>query len=197
MVISPTCSGDSQSFSFTNNRSDLLKELSNGNGTCTLISEYNNKLLCAPFVAMVIFDTTTMIAISDGFIRRAPGRSWTEKLKSVMLNKHVGPISGLFLRSGQIYYLATVGVHFSTAVIALSSVIDAIYIAQLSFLVSVFHNIMICRVFRLLKSGAFDYSEPDTIVVFSVSTHSTATCPIAFTDISDCPDILGSVDRNT
>ncbi|KAK7681906.1 hypothetical protein QCA50_014868 [Cerrena zonata] len=167
-----------------------ITDFPNEDGTCTLMTDYNSKLLCAPFIALVLFDTTTMVAISDGFIRQAPGRSWTEKLKSVMLVKHMGRMSGLFLRSGQIYYLATVGIHLSIFVISLCSTVHSKYIGQLSFLASIFHSIMTCRVFRLLKAGAFVYSESDSTTVFPLSTYSTETCPMAFQNTFDRSDTL-------
>ncbi|KAK7681905.1 hypothetical protein QCA50_014867 [Cerrena zonata] len=172
-----------------------VSDLPNQDGTCELIATYNNKLLCTPFIAQAIFDTAVMVAISIGFVRHSPGPSWNEKLKSTILIKHMGHISGLFLRSGQIYYLTTIGIHLTMAVIASSSAIPPDYIGQLSLLTSTFHSIMTCRVFRLLKLSQFDQSSDATF--FRPATYSAATSPIAFQGGSNNSHTSASWDQNS
>ncbi|KAK7681896.1 hypothetical protein QCA50_014858 [Cerrena zonata] len=125
----------------------------NPDGTCTFHTSYNKKLLSVPFLALVIFDTAVIIATSASFITGSSSRSWRTKLKSMITTKDVGHISKIFLRSGQIYYLVTIGIHLFMFIIMISPSIKipTYYIGELSLLTCIFHNMMSCRVFRLLK----------------------------------------------
>lgn len=66
---------------------------------------YNHWLLFTPFIALIVFDTATIIAILAGFAMHSPDSSWIAKIKSVISVKHMGHLSGVFVRSGLIYYL--------------------------------------------------------------------------------------------
>ncbi|KAK7681904.1 hypothetical protein QCA50_014866 [Cerrena zonata] len=74
-------------------------------GTCGVEISYRYVFLCIPFFALVIFDTAVIVATSIGLVVHGTGSSWTGRLKSGMLTRDMGHISGLFLRSGQIYYV--------------------------------------------------------------------------------------------
>ncbi|KAK7681908.1 hypothetical protein QCA50_014870 [Cerrena zonata] len=119
---------------------------------------YTIWLLFIPYVALVIFDTATMMAIIVGFASMyRPDSSWIARVTSTISMKHMGHISGVFVRSGLIYYLATVGIHLSLAVlVVLPSNISLPVLGELGVLGAIFHNIMTCRVFRILKLGALD-----------------------------------------
>ncbi|KAK7681897.1 hypothetical protein QCA50_014859 [Cerrena zonata] len=140
-----------------------VTSLRNQDGTCEIDAVYNDALLCAPFFALVIFDTAVIVTTCIGFVAHSTGPSWTAKLKSAMLLRNMGHISGLFVRSGQIYYATTIGIHVSMAIIASSSAIPSAAVGQLSALSSIFHGIMTSRVFRLLKLGAVDQANASSI----------------------------------
>ena len=76
-----------------------------GDGTCILRPEFDGTFLGLPLIAIVVFDTATMIAVVVGFVMNSPARSWSGRIRSVLLIKDMGKLSGTLLRSGQIYYL--------------------------------------------------------------------------------------------
>ena len=76
-----------------------------GDGTCILRPEFDGTFLGLPLIAIVVFDTATMIAVVIGFVMNSPARSWSGRIRSVLLIKDMGKLSGTLLRSGQIYYL--------------------------------------------------------------------------------------------
>ncbi|KAK7681918.1 hypothetical protein QCA50_014880 [Cerrena zonata] len=154
------------------------------NGKCDFTPiVYVSWLLFAPYLALVIFDTTTMMAIIAGLATTyTPNSSWLTKVKSILSRKYMGHISGVFVRSGLIYYLATVGIHLSFAILVLmpSSIPTPIQ-GEISVLAVIFHNIMTCRVFRLLKLGALD--QPGT--TSSLPTDSLSATEIVFRNTSN------------
>lgn len=77
----------------------------NGDGTCELTISYNNQVICAPIFLMILFDTVTFFVISMSFIVHNPAPSWVGRVKAVVLLKYMGPTSGAYVRSGQMYYL--------------------------------------------------------------------------------------------
>ena len=89
---------------------------------CYFDTEYKTKLLCIPFIALVVFDTTMMLAISLGFVMHSADRTWSARVKSTMLMEHMGHLSKMFLRSGQIYYLSVVLISFSICPLSLTTV---------------------------------------------------------------------------
>ncbi|KAK7681900.1 hypothetical protein QCA50_014862 [Cerrena zonata] len=125
-----------------------------------------------------------MVAISHGFVKLSPGPSWMERLRSVLLIKDLGYLSKLFLRSGQIYYSATIGIHLAMAIIASSSAFLPDIIAQLTLLTTIIHGVMTCRMFRLLKLGAFDYLTDTTLDAPTQATEPYLT--IVFRNVSEC-----------
>lgn len=74
-------------------------------GRCEGETEYNSWLIFVPYLALVIFDTTTMMAILAGFAMHSPELSWFARVRSALSTKHMGHLSGVFVRSGLIYYL--------------------------------------------------------------------------------------------
>lgn len=173
--------------------------LPTSNGRCEGEIEYNGALLCVPFIALVVFDTATMTAILVGFAIHSPDSSWAAKIQSVISVKHLGHLSGVFVRSGLIYYMyvciyelinhsihdrrthrATIFIHLSMVIIISSSGLATPPIGELNIMINVFHTIMTCRVFRLLKLGAFDHPSGPSFPTI----HSTLTESIVFQDLS-------------
>lgn len=78
----------------------------NQDGTCSFGARFDIKMMSAPFIALVVFDTATVIVITMALVNYVPPEtSWSGRLKSVTHTKHLGQLSKTFLRSGQIYYL--------------------------------------------------------------------------------------------
>ncbi|KAK7681920.1 hypothetical protein QCA50_014882 [Cerrena zonata] len=154
--------------------------LPTADGRCEGEIEYNGALLCVPFIALVVFDTATMTAILVGFAIHSPDSSWAAKIQSVISVKHLGHLSGVFVRSGLIYYMATIFIHLSMVIIISSSALATPPIGELNIMINVFHTIMTCRVFRLLKLGAFDHPSGPSLPTI----HSTLTESIVFQDLS-------------
>lgn len=82
-----------------------IKTIRSEGGSCTSIFYLSDHLLPLPLVALVVFDTAVIIAISVHLTMHDSSRSWTSRLKSVIVAKHMGQITRSFLRSGQVYYL--------------------------------------------------------------------------------------------
>ena len=86
----------------------------NDDGSCDMTTDYNSRLLCIPIITMVIFDTVTMVVIMTGFVKQNLEPSWIGKLKASLSTKSMGHTSGVFLRSGQIYYMYVLGDNMDT-----------------------------------------------------------------------------------
>ncbi|KAK7681916.1 hypothetical protein QCA50_014878 [Cerrena zonata] len=140
-------------------------------------------MIFSSYITLVVFDTATMVAIIVGFTTMySPGSSWIARTKSTIMTKHMGHISGVFVRSGLIYYLATIGIHTSLAVlVSMPSTIPIFVLGELGVLAAIFHNIMTCRVFRLLKLGASD--QPGT--TSSLPFDCLSATEIVFRNTSD------------
>lgn len=74
-------------------------------GECNIVSEFHSGLLCVPFVSLVVFDTATIITTWVGLMTHSQTSNWLAYIKTAVSVKHMGRISRVFLRSGQIYYL--------------------------------------------------------------------------------------------
>ena len=144
-----------------------------GDGTCVLISQFDGTFLSLPMITVAVFDSAIVVFVSLGLVMNTPTSSWVSIVRPALLVNGMGSVSRALLRSGQIYYLcvitmtlvrtlylrthvntfcrATIGVHLSMVIITLDSTISAPYVSQLALLTSIFHTIMTCRVFRLLR----------------------------------------------
>ena len=74
-------------------------------GGCFELGTYNSRLLSAPIIAMLVFDSATMIVVLVGFANHSPAQSWAGKIRSLFTIEYMGHVSTVFLRSGQIYYV--------------------------------------------------------------------------------------------
>ncbi|KAK7681931.1 hypothetical protein QCA50_014893 [Cerrena zonata] len=153
-------------------------------GTCAATARITRLLVAIPFIALVSFDTAVMVAVSMYIVKYNPAQSWKEKVKILMQADHISQIERVLLRSGQIYYTATIGVHASLTVMVLLDSFSAVILAVLAIFGAVFQNIIVCRVFRLLKLAMVqDHDDVSsfTPVVFASNisslNHPTLTLP--------------------
>ncbi|KAK7695329.1 hypothetical protein QCA50_002520 [Cerrena zonata] len=109
------------------------------------------------FVAITIFDTLVFVAISAKVLKinsewRFPGKSW---IASFIHGDGLSHLSKVLLRSGQFYYLTTVGFNVFTLITLLSSnsTFSPTFRAGSTFVSLGLQNMMTCKVFRLLRLG--------------------------------------------
>ena len=76
-----------------------------GSEWCYETGVYHSRLLSAPIIAILVFDSATMIVVLVGFANHSPAQSWTGKIRSLFTIEDMGYTSAVFLRSGQVYYV--------------------------------------------------------------------------------------------
>ncbi|KAK7681912.1 hypothetical protein QCA50_014874 [Cerrena zonata] len=169
------------------------------NGSCSAVSRTHPYLGVVPFIVLVIFDTAVIIGISYGMSSVIPTRSIRSKLRSLLVTNNMGQLSRAFLRTGQVYYLTTVGIHLSVVIISLTrtSTMSVLNISEIALLSSVVQNIMTCRVHRLLKFAQVnDDSSSVTPVVFITGSVSESQPSVYTTSSSSYPGDLSSEGRS-
>lgn len=75
------------------------------NGTCEISVGYDKGLALMPFIALVIFDTAIIIAVSSHAISNQSALPWKERFQLFSPGNNTYRIQRTFLVSGQIYYL--------------------------------------------------------------------------------------------
>lgn len=73
--------------------------------SCISTFHLSNHLLPIPLVALVVFDTAVLIAVSVHFSMYDSSESRKARLKALILTSNMGRVTRMFLRSGQIYYV--------------------------------------------------------------------------------------------
>ncbi|KAK7695333.1 hypothetical protein QCA50_002524 [Cerrena zonata] len=112
-----------------------------------------NPTVSAGFLAVAVFDTFVFLAVSfhlrDAFCQE---RTFSSFFSGECLSKAVQAL----LRTGQLYYLTTVGLHIITLSILLSHTasFSATLRADLTLLTVMLQNLMAGKVFRLMRLGA-------------------------------------------
>ena len=76
-----------------------------GSEWCYETGVYHSRLLSAPIIAILVFDSATMIVVLVGFANHSQAQSWTGKIRSLFTIEDMGYTSAVFLRSGQVYYV--------------------------------------------------------------------------------------------
>ncbi|KZP29393.1 hypothetical protein FIBSPDRAFT_946688 [Athelia psychrophila] len=117
-------------------------------GTKLCGSNLNDKLYGLS-IANATYDTLVFLAISyrlaaDG----ATEDSWRARLQSIVKTRGLYCVSSSLMRSGQLYYLATIVSFSANLIIMYSSMAPVDYRCTLTEMVAAFANIMACRVFR-------------------------------------------------
>ncbi|CAL1702822.1 unnamed protein product [Somion occarium] len=107
----------------------------------------------AGFLTITFFDTAVFIAMSIKVISFSLAETWRGKLRSFLSGKNLGYVSKALLHTGQLYYLATVGLNFFVIIVLVTPSVSSTYRATLTVPMVALQNAMACRVFRLLKFG--------------------------------------------
>ncbi|KAK7681932.1 hypothetical protein QCA50_014894 [Cerrena zonata] len=130
-----------------------LEIVPNRGGSCLVtVQSLSSYYITSPFAALVVFDSAVAIAISVHLLSYIPARSWSARMKAIMFAKDLGRIPRLILRSGQVYYIVTIGIHMTVAIFAVTS-ISTIIVSEIALLTCALQNVMACRAHRLLRSG--------------------------------------------
>ncbi|KAK7681929.1 hypothetical protein QCA50_014891 [Cerrena zonata] len=122
-----------------------------GNGRCTMEFHYDRLLGAVFFIALVVFDTAVIVAVSLWMLHYSLTPTWRARIRTLISGDDTGHTGRIFLQSGQIYYITTVCVHVSLAAMILSSSVSTGILGTLVLFSTVFQNLMACHVFRLLK----------------------------------------------
>ncbi|CAL1706593.1 unnamed protein product [Somion occarium] len=104
------------------------------------------------FIVVAIFDTAVFTAISYHVLKFSLALTWKERFASFLDGSGLGHVSRVLLQTGQLYYLATVGMTILNLVTFLSSVPPSFKGGSTLFSIAI-QNIMACKVFRLLRLG--------------------------------------------
>ncbi|CAL1702821.1 unnamed protein product [Somion occarium] len=127
----------------------------------------------AIFLTVTIFDTAVFIAITMRVLSFSLTETWGSRLKSFLSGRNLGHISRTLLHTGQLYYLATVGLHVFVVIGVFTPSISSSHRSVLAMLGSAVQNAMACRVFRLLKFGVIQNvpssHAPASTIQFAVS----------------------------
>ncbi|CAL1717204.1 unnamed protein product [Somion occarium] len=123
------------------------------------------------FVAVVVFDTVVFVAISVRVVTYIGwADSWQGQMKSFISGKGLGHISRALLQTGQLYYLASVGVTIFSVVILFVPSIPSVIRGTMTIPGIAIQNAMACRVFRLLRRGAI-YEQPPSLPLSDTELH--------------------------
>ncbi|KAK7691713.1 hypothetical protein QCA50_005113 [Cerrena zonata] len=112
-------------------------------------------LAAVGFMSVLLFDSMVFAAISWKVLDINLARGWRDRIRLFFGGETdtLGYISKILLQSGQIYYLAIIGVHILIIVVLLITTVPPVYRGILAVPTVALHNMMACRVFRLLKFG--------------------------------------------
>jgi len=123
-----------------------------------------NHLEAVGVILILIHDTIVYLAISLRLTMwsllegaAAPQDStgkWRYWLKSFCSGQGMNKISRTLLKTGQLYYLATVGLNIAGVVVTLSSTCPVVYRGAILIIGAAIQNSVACRVYRQLKLGA-------------------------------------------
>ncbi|KAF9567219.1 hypothetical protein CPC08DRAFT_627265 [Agrocybe pediades] len=136
-------------------------------------------------VAMLIDDTLTFLAISWRLLdfSLAETNTFAERARVVLLGSNLPRFSRAFLKSGQQYYLTTVGFSMLATITISLSAVPLPYRGVVSVVDIMLLNVMACRVFRDTKLGVYhgtsepmlSVSKEIRMVVAGLDDHETRT----------------------
>jgi hypothetical protein len=120
-------------------------------------------------------DTLVFLAISWRLARNNfSGESWRTRIQSFYKGDGLPRLSKTLLQSGQVYYLATVGLNVATMVMILVPTAPPVYHAFLSLPNIALENSMACRVFRAIHLGTIRFPATTS---HSLSSSASARVP--------------------
>ncbi|CAL1710763.1 unnamed protein product [Somion occarium] len=162
--------------------------------TKACINDVVKRFSAASFVAIAAFDTTVFIAISLKVSSYGMTEGWKGRLKSIFTGKGVGYVSKALLQTGQLYYMATVGLNLIAMVLLLTPSLSLVYQGMFTVPNVALQNAMACRVYRLLKLGIIQENPHAPIHSNSGNQPSAVQFPATRSAINDTvqdPDDIG------
>ncbi|KZP14567.1 hypothetical protein FIBSPDRAFT_959527 [Athelia psychrophila] len=118
-------------------------------------SSQQDYLLLIPIISLCATDTLVFLAISYRLagLGAGPNANWSERARRFVTGDGLHSLGRSLLRSGQVYYLATILFFFINLALVLTPAVPAVlrYILVPPYVS--FTNVMTCRVFRGLKLG--------------------------------------------
>ncbi|KAK7689905.1 hypothetical protein QCA50_006544 [Cerrena zonata] len=135
------------------------------------------------FYVIAIYDTLVFIAITLRILSDNLAKGWKTRAKVFVSAEKMGPVFRIVLQTGQLYYLVTTGANIVALIILCLPSIPPTYKISATVPNLLLQNVMACRVFRLLKQGAFKtevftvsaQNQQPSSIVFNVSTPPEST----------------------
>ncbi|THH31273.1 hypothetical protein EUX98_g2912 [Antrodiella citrinella] len=123
----------------------------------------------AGIVVVAVHDTMVFLAITTRLVMYCLADTWFARFKAFFSGKGMGNVSKALLQTGQMYYLATVGMNIVAMVLILTPSVPPVLRAMFAIPNAALQNTMACRVYRKLKLGLIKEDSPS----LSQSTFST------------------------
>ncbi|KAK7679167.1 hypothetical protein QCA50_017745 [Cerrena zonata] len=134
----------------------------------SVVREYS----AATFVTIFVFDTSVFLAISFKITIHSMADDFRGRVNAFTTGRGIGYISRVLLRTGQLYYLATVSVNLVAMTLLLHPSLSKVYQGMFTVPSVALQNAMACRVYRLLKLGVI--SDIPTNVPYSSAFRSAS-----------------------
>ncbi|KZP29386.1 hypothetical protein FIBSPDRAFT_1038803 [Athelia psychrophila] len=123
-------------------------------GTEFCMASSSKNLAGLPSIANAVNDTLVFLAISYRLASNAATEdSWRARLQSIIKTRGLYSVSSSLMRSGQLYYFATILGFSANFIIMYSSVVPVDYRSMLLVMVYALANITACHVFRGVALG--------------------------------------------
>ncbi|KAH8105157.1 hypothetical protein BXZ70DRAFT_998341 [Cristinia sonorae] len=103
----------------------------------------------AGIVVVAVHDTLVFLAITAKLSTYSMADTWSDRIKSILSGDGLGAVSRALLQTGQLYYLATVGMNIVTMSLILTPSVPPILRAMFAIPNVALQNAMACRVYRL------------------------------------------------
>ncbi|TCD66862.1 hypothetical protein EIP91_000816 [Steccherinum ochraceum] len=129
-------------------------------------------------IAVAVNDTLVFLAISTQLMMYSLASTWSSRIKAFMKGQGLGQISKTLLQTGQLYYMATVGLNLVAAIVILTPSVPPVLRAMFSIPNVALQNVMACRVYRQLKIGLIR-EQPQPVVLTSRGTMQFSRTAVA------------------
>ncbi|KAK7689895.1 hypothetical protein QCA50_006534 [Cerrena zonata] len=115
------------------------------------------------YIGVAVYDTLVFLTVSVKILRIDPALDWKSEVKLFFNNKHMSHVYRTLLRTGQLYYFATVCANIVLLAIMFSPTISPALRISTTCPNVLIQNSMACKVFRLLRLEAMDGNSQRTI----------------------------------
>ncbi|KAH8103809.1 hypothetical protein BXZ70DRAFT_1051449 [Cristinia sonorae] len=115
----------------------------------TAVKEYAS----VGFIVGAVHDTIVFLTITTKLSTHSTAGSWKGRFQAFVSGGGMGSVSRALLKTGQLYYLVTVGMNILTLALILSPPVPPVIRAMFTIPDIALQNAMTCRVHRLLKLG--------------------------------------------